>query len=532
MALDPIILQIIANTSGVSSALSGVTRSVSGVGNAVDEARARTARLRQELEQARSGGASMDEIRTRTDALNESLNSSAGRAAAMTDKLTGLRNIGAGMAAAGMGGLALANNLIEVAEEGNAVEARLESILKAQNRLGDLGKFDTAVNDVAVRGHFDDDDQLRDAAVKMASFSVETKHASALLEMSARQARTMGTEVGGVAEQLAKAYASGNAGALKKSGVVITPQEIASIKEAYAISQKVGQAKFMQVIGPAIANNTVALADSLTAAKAASNDAARALDDAMTATGTGAANAKVHIDLLKASLITLGTGNPAILENAGYIGYIGSTALAAGGSILSLGSQIGIMAIGMQSAGITGTSAMASIRAAAIATGASISAILIPLALLATALIAAYKAYQWTKEAMSKSDEKMKKGTAREKFVYNAANFLSPAEGGEGVDPQAAAIMAKMRAGKGKFNPAMKSVASGNIQRAANGGIQRSGGAAAMFGGVAGAGVGIGGGATATGTQTRRPDGRVEVRFAPLVIGDDGGLMGAAQQMR
>lgn len=122
------------------------------------------------------------------------------RAEELTGKLEKVRNTGAAIAAAGVGGLILSRQLSQVAAEGDAVEARLESILKQQGRLGELGAQNDIVNDVTVRGHFADDDEIRNAAVLLDSFSVSTAHMGELLEDAARQARTMGTDVSSVAQ--------------------------------------------------------------------------------------------------------------------------------------------------------------------------------------------------------------------------------------------------------------------------------------------------------------------------------------------
>lgn len=253
-----------------------------------------------------------------------------------------IRNFGLGLGAAGIGGLMLSKNLIRVSEEGRAVEARLESILKQQGRLNDMEGINKSVGDIAVKGHFADDDEIRDAAVKLASFNAQTKDMGTLMEWSARQARTMGTDIGGVAEQLGKVYGTGaGVAGLKRSGVTIDQKDIDAIEAAYKMSKEMGQQKFMDIIGPAIVNNTVALADSLTATEAAANDAKRAMDDFQTAAGKGAANAQKSIDNLGTSVLGLVSSNPKLAEAAGLVGTFGAYGLTAAGGLATFVGGIG-----------------------------------------------------------------------------------------------------------------------------------------------------------------------------------------------
>ncbi len=296
------------------------------------------------------------------------LDSAANSADVLGGKLEKVRNTGLAMSAIGAGGLALSSKLIEVSEEGRAVSQRLESILNQQGRLQDMSAIDSAVQDVTVRGHFDDDDQIRDSAVKLASFSVQTKHMGELMEDSARQARTMGTDISQVAEQLGKAYDTGNVSMLKKSGVTIDQADIDRIKEAYAVSKELGQAEFMKTIGSAIKRNTVALEDSLTATQAAANDAARALDDAMTNMGTGAAEAKQQMQGLVAQLLVAANANPELEKTMGYILGWGSAGLTATGGVVTLIGQVGLASAGLKAMGFSGNLSFAAMKAGALST--------------------------------------------------------------------------------------------------------------------------------------------------------------------
>ena len=345
-----------------------------------------------------AGRAGLGEVENAADGAGGALEDTSQSAATLTDNLGRVRNAGLAMAAIGAVGMTIANNFIQVAEEGEAVEARLKSLLEAQGRLQDMDSINAVVQDVTIKGHFDDDDSIRDAAVHMASFGVETEHINTLLPRAAQQARTMGIEVAGVADGLGKAYSDMNLAPLKRSGLAFTETEIAAVKAAKGVSDVAGRMKFMEVVTAAVDRNTVSLENSLTDTQAAANDAARAMDDAMTSAGTGAAAAKAHVDTLIASVLGVGNASSGVLEGAGYFGYFGSMALAAGGSVLAVGAQIGMLTLAFPGLGVSALAAFTTMKAAAASTipflvGVA-SALAVPFAILAAGVAVGVAGYE------------------------------------------------------------------------------------------------------------------------------------------
>lgn len=286
---------------------------------------------------------------------------------------------GLGITAVGAGMVALSQKFREAATEGDGVSKRLESILKQQGRTSDSKVIDEQVQRVTVEGHFADDDEIKNAAVLAASFSVETKHMGDVLELSARQARTMGMEVGGVATAMAKAYSTGNVSALRRTGVALSEQEADAVKAAYGISQAAGQLKFMEVVGAAVRKTTVNLSDSLTDAQAKANDLARAGDDAMTAMGRGANNAAATIGGIGTSILVAANEFPGLLEQAGALQYVGGYALTAGGSILGVAGNIGMVAMAFPGLAAAGSATWAVLTAGAVTFGTAAWAALAPI---------------------------------------------------------------------------------------------------------------------------------------------------------
>jgi hypothetical protein len=381
-----------------------------------------TARLDKELDEAARSATDLDkalgglgdknglgDVARDADDVSESV-----RRIDMQEAFGNLSEIGSKMSEIGASASEMAEGWIATAEEGRGIEQRLESILKAQNRLKDMDAIDDSVQRVTVEGHFDDDDEIRNSAILLASYSVQTEHMNKLLEVGARQARTMGQSLDSTANSFGKAYNTGNIAMLAKSGVTMSKQEIAAVKAAYGVSKLSGQMKFMEVVTKAVESNTASLNDSLTETQARANDVARNWDDAQTSLGTGAAEAKANMQSIVLSIGELANASPQMLEAAGGMVYYGGATLTASGNAVQLAGSLGSAALAAQTFGITGAGAMTAVSAAAV-----------PLLATLTTIIATMKAIEWSRKAMEKSDEEMQNGTNQEKFVYRQANDWS-----------------------------------------------------------------------------------------------------------
>jgi len=349
--LDPIAIRLIGHDDGVAAMFARTVSAAQRLGDAV-QAGGRTAgsaldkvgadadTTRGALQRlsstdwaegaegrARQFAGALDDARSKTENLNNTLGK--------------VRNAGAGMAIAGGAAHLLSSHLIEVSKEGTEVEARLEAVLKAQGRLNDLNGINTAVDDVASRGHFEDDDAVRNATVLMANWEVKTKDMAPLLEAAGRQAQTTGQSVDEMANSFGKAIATGNFEGLKRSAVSFSETEEAAIRAGYAVSQEAGQMALVNAITAAVARTTGELGDGLTDAQKRANDFSRAADDAMTNVGAGALSARADVAGLAGRMLALGGGNEGAQRAAGYILEIGSGALTAIGGIAAFTGQLG-----------------------------------------------------------------------------------------------------------------------------------------------------------------------------------------------
>ena len=365
----------------------------------------------------------------------------AAQAKAATDyraNLSAVRNAGVAISAVGVGGMMLEQKMIDASVAAYGVEKRLESILRVQGRLNAAPALEAKINQTTEEGHFAKPDEIRNATVLLASYSMQTEHIKTLLPDVARQARTMGLSLDEVANQFGKAYGSGNVGMLRRAGVALTATEIAGVKAAYGISQANGQMEFMKAVTAAVERNSVALGDSLSRTQTAANDMAREGNVAMKQMGVGAGEAQSEVYGVLVAILKVTNASPGLEHAAGYLGYFVSGGMTAVGALMSVGSQIALLSLSMSAAGVTAGSMWTTMTAGAVTAGAAIWAAMAPVlavvaAIAAVAIVAAAAMYALDKVVHGSEDKALSDNIAA----------------GEGKDDESLALLNKMRAKHG-----------------------------------------------------------------------------------
>ena len=268
-----------------------------------------------------------------------SLQASAEAAERLQTHLTGARNAAVAATVAGVGLANVAKGWRQAAEEGAGPEARLEAVFKSQNRSGDIEQVNKVIQDVTVRGHFADDDPLRQSVALMANWEVKTKDMNGLLESAGRQSQLTGQSVEEMANSFGKAVATGNFEGLKRSAVSFSEVEIASIKAGYALSQEAGQAALVSSINAAVARTTGELGSGLTEQAKASADAARAMDDFKTSAGQGAQFIHGFGVAVGGSLLRMANGVPYLAQMTGGLVELGGGLFTSIGGMIAFGAQ-------------------------------------------------------------------------------------------------------------------------------------------------------------------------------------------------
>lgn len=401
MSLPPITLRITARDDA-SSVLNRVGQSASEMGRQVADSASGVREVDNAISEI-GNNRGLSQAADNAQGLGSALNGAADQTDKLKDRLEGIRNTGVVLGGIGAAGLTLAQTFIAASVEGQGLERRLESLLKQQGRLQDLGNINDAISDVAVRGSFDDDDEIRDAAIHLASFGAETQAIGDLLPRVARQVRTGFGTMESVADGMGKAIANFDLGPLSKSGLLFSDQEKAAAQAAKEIGGVAGQMKIVEILTSAVDRNTVGLEDSLSEAEKAANNMKREMDDAMTNVGAGAADAQKWVHGLAGSILGVSNNAPELQKSAGFIGYVGSAALASVGGVVSLGAQVGLLRLAFPGLGTSAKLAFGAVKAAAASTipfllGVA-KALAVPFAILAAGAavgIAGYEALRAT----------------------------------------------------------------------------------------------------------------------------------------
>jgi hypothetical protein len=315
---------------------------------------------------------SIDEARAKTENLQRSAET--------------VRNFGVGMAAAGAGGLILANSLIEVFNEGERAVAKLDAMLK---KRGEGGRFEEMTNWAGKLAHeaaLVDDDPINEAAAGLLGFGLNADQIRQIMPGLIGQSRLYGQSLESISEAFGRAYASGNAGALKRSGVTISQAEIDHIADATSETEK--QARMFEAVKRSMEQYALSITEGMSEAEIAANRMALATDTAMSNVGKGAADAKKAVDELGASIITLGSESPALQKTMGGFLYIGSLIATTTGTMVGFVAQIGLAKMAFPGMAVTGSTAFAAIGTAAKATGVAIYAALAPILPLVLAIAA------------------------------------------------------------------------------------------------------------------------------------------------
>lgn len=363
-ATDILIRFVAQGAQQIADQIAGVTREAGEVGEAAAGAAGGVDELDQALDRVGDNDG-LQAVENSADDAGKSIEGAGGHAVSLGDKLEGLRNKGLAIAAVGVGGLALLNSFVATGAEAASLDKRLTSLLSNQSRLGDMAAITDQIGAVRLEGHFEGTEEITAATLKLTRAQIATSDLITLLPTLGRAARTTGDDMDEMADTLTEAYKGLDLGGLEEMGLFFTDAQQAAVDAAKGISEAAGQAKFLEIYTREADVAFVSLGDSITGAQAASNDLHAAGALAMASIGAGAGDAQAHINGVLASMLNVVNASPSLEYAAGYLGYFGAGALTAVGGLMSVGSQIGLTILSLQSMGLTSVSAFTAMGASA-----------------------------------------------------------------------------------------------------------------------------------------------------------------------
>lgn len=322
----------------------------------------------------------LDNVSEGANAASSALEQATEKAGAFKEQMEGVRNKALAVGAIGAAGLALSSSMIEAGSETANTNAALESLLKKQNRLQDMGTIMAEIGKTRDLGHFEGTGELQTATLHLARAQIATKDLTTLMPYLARAARTSGAEMEEMADTLGESFKGLDLGGLEEMGLFFSEADVAAVEAAKGISEAAGQQKFLELFTREADKAFVGLEDSITGAQAAANDYHNAVNTAMSNTGAGAADARAHVQRLGASVLGVVNEASGLQYGAGYIWELGSEAASAIGGLVAFGAQalasaanLRIMQLAsLQSAAAAGTAGAASVAGGAGAAAGSV----------------------------------------------------------------------------------------------------------------------------------------------------------------
>lgn len=283
------------------------------------------------------------------------------------------RNWGAGIAVAGGAALLLSHHLADVYREGARADEKLSSMLSKRGEGGAFESMAKWAGELAHNAALVDDDPIKEAAAGLLGFGVNSEQIKQIMPGLIGQSRLYGQSLDAVAMAFGKAFASGNAGALKRTGVTISQADIDHINAASTEVEK--QQRLFEAVKVSMDRYALSITEGMSEAEIAANRLALELDNTQTAIGKGSANAEKSMALLGARILSVVGFNPGLAEGAGLIFTYGAGALTAVGSIASFVASIGQAYIALINLGIARSANVALSGASATAAGAEAAAI-------------------------------------------------------------------------------------------------------------------------------------------------------------
>lgn len=307
--MNDLIIRILAQGAGqATSEIQNVAKAGHDLGKSMDNASTASSKLSGAL--GRVNGGALGEAAQSADRFGLSLKHASEEAGRVGEGLGHLRNMALGVAAAGGVGLVLAESFIGAGLEADRLGAKLSTLMKGAG-LGDgIKRVKELGNEIAALTGGDDD---------------------------------------AIATAIGQAIATGRTRGLAEYGIVFDETANAAIKAAGGIQTATGkQELFNQVMrlgGEAVAT----LRANTNEAGAAMGELNVRMGNLQEGIGLGAAQAKAAIlGGVLGPILDVMEASPGLQTAAGYFGYIGSTALGAGGSILALTAQLAQTSLGFQ----------------------------------------------------------------------------------------------------------------------------------------------------------------------------------------
>lgn len=376
-------IDIVLNVLGA-----GQTRSaIKGTGEELKSMAAAAKKAADEMAKAGKDDTALRKIAVDAQHAADAFDHTATSAQSLGDKMEKMRNWGAMMAAAGAGGLMLSNTMIGIAQEGERALAKLDAMATKRGEGGRVEELANWASDLADQAALVDDDPINEAAAGLFGFGVNADQIKGIMPGLIGQSRLYNQTLDTTAMAFGKAFASGNAGALKRVGVTMSDSDVQYVKDANTELER--SSRLYEVVKKSMDNYSLSITSGMSEGEKAINRQKKALDDVYTAIGKGSQAAQAGVGSITTSIISFIGANEKVAFSIGWMQTMGSNILVVGGSVLTLVGQVGMARLGLDAMGISSVRAFAVMRAGAIRATAAMMPLLIIVGKIALVALAA-----------------------------------------------------------------------------------------------------------------------------------------------
>lgn len=239
MATLPIILQLIGERA-VREGVRNFEKDVKNTGATLDKTSKYAGRLDRATAAAARNGA-------------RGLNTMGDKLKGVRDRMDENAKIGLAGAAASWGLGALTSNAIQSGDEAEAAGLKLEAMLAKRGQSGSLDEIKNLGAEMSKISGIDDD-KIAEVAAQLLGFGVSAEQIKGIMPGLIGQSRLYNQDLGQTAMAFGKAFASGNAGALKKVGVTLSDADVNAVKAAKSISETAGQMELFKRVQESMKN--------------------------------------------------------------------------------------------------------------------------------------------------------------------------------------------------------------------------------------------------------------------------------------
>ena len=220
---------------------------------------------------------------------------------------------------------AFSDRMVQAGLEGQRADEKLNAMLETRGEGGKLKEMADWAGDLAYQAALIDDDPIKEASAGLLGFGLNAEQIQQIMPGLIGQSRLYNQSLDQTAMSFGKAYASGNAGVLRRVGVTISPEDMERLKGISDFGER--QRAMFDVIKKSMDDYALSITQGMSESEKATNRFALTMDETTKVMGDGASDARAAWQGMLAPLLdNLNQTNPELLKLIGATAEYGAIA--------------------------------------------------------------------------------------------------------------------------------------------------------------------------------------------------------------